>query len=539
MLLFILIVIVVVSTCLGVADGFSYVHGIFIIVGIIGIIFEFGRMSEKRYDEYIETTEESDDTDEQPDKITNEDFADFYPEFNPLETEIPFYTLPYQEENNEIEEQASVNYQSKYETTYERNEEEKNISGLIIFLLVATIGSLLWIYYDSREVNNVDTYTNYLNYQKNSNDYFYTDIDTYNDTDTFISFEEYFQYYMREYLQSRYEGTALLWEVRPIDDSSKVMYLMGSIHNGNKYMYPLKRVIMDAWNNSTALATEIEGSLDLSSFIHKHNLVDYEVPLYDKLPNELYKKVWYCLTKDGSSDNYINRLTPLGALYILEYALESELIYKCFKELNNESSATSTSNIDKETQVNNDDTTFITIDTFNIELPIVNIELPIDDIYPPKPDIDIKDVDDIPGIDDYFRKQAKKERKRIYALETSASRLAALKKLRTEKNMILYMEQMFKDVNFWVGSSMSDFYFYWRTGDSSNAAARVPRQWQDTTSIYGVPFHNRNKQMASQIEKLFNRKQTFFVLAGASHFLNEGNIIDILQATGKYNIKRM
>ncbi|MBQ6269279.1 MAG: TraB/GumN family protein, partial [Bacteroidetes bacterium] len=49
----------------------------------------------------------------------------------------------------------------------------------------------------------------------------------------------------------------------------------------------------------------------------------------------------------------------------------------------------------------------------------------------------------------------------------------------------------------------------------------------------------RNKEMADNIEKILaNEDKNYFIIVGAGHLVSEKNIIELLEKTGKYKIKR-
>ena len=43
--------------------------------------------------------------------------------------------------------------------------------------------------------------------------------------------------------------------------------------------------------------------------------------------------------------------------------------------------------------------------------------------------------------------------------------------------------------------------------------------------------------MAKKIEKLFEENKKYFIVVGAGHLIGKDGIIDLLQKTGKYEIK--
>ena len=48
----------------------------------------------------------------------------------------------------------------------------------------------------------------------------------------------------------------------------------------------------------------------------------------------------------------------------------------------------------------------------------------------------------------------------------------------------------------------------------------------------------RNQEMTAKIEELILTSKTHFIVLGAGHYVGKRSIIDLLEQTGKYTIKR-
>lgn len=279
-------------------------------------------------------------------------------------------------------------------------------------------------------------------------------------------------------------GTSILWEVRPKSDTSKVAYLLGSIHLAVRDLYPLNSVIMDSWNNSNALAVEINIlDLDPSSLMNSTKLINklfsFTEKLSDKLPADLYDKVKSTLSNNGIPENVINYLTPLGAAIILSLGDASNLILN-------------------------------------------------------------KDSNSVDGIDMYFLKKAKEESKPIYEVETLDIQISALETL--NENIIPYLQSLVDgtDNN---ESDINKLFMAWKTGDVKMIERMVNSSFSSDKALndklVSALLYDRNIGMTSKIEEYLSNEETYFVVLGAGHYVGERSIIGILQKSGKYHIKRL
>jgi uncharacterized protein YbaP (TraB family) len=117
------------------------------------------------------------------------------------------------------------------------------------------------------------------------------------------------------------QENTLLWEVRYKNDTSKVMYFLGSIHIGVKEMYPLNPIIMEAFDKSDVLGVEFDvENFDMSSLGMDLmlKLISFTETLDTKLPSELYQKLKTKLLENEIPETVIDNLTPLGAALMLE-----------------------------------------------------------------------------------------------------------------------------------------------------------------------------------------------------------------------------
>jgi uncharacterized protein YbaP (TraB family) len=280
-------------------------------------------------------------------------------------------------------------------------------------------------------------------------------------------------------------STSILWEVKSKSDTSKVAYLLGSIHIAIPELYPLNPVIMDAWNKCNVLAVELN-ILDIKtsdmfgtlSLVGK--LISFEEKLYDKLPADLYLKVKNALIKNGISEEMIDVFTPLAVVIMLELGDASNLVFN-------------------------------------------------------------KDSTSVDGIDMYFLKWAKMENKPIYEVESISTQIAALETL--NENIIPYLQSKIDGLDDDSNTDINKLFNAWKNGDVKTIENMInippTSDKKLNEKIMNALLYDRNINMANKIEKYLTQKETYFIVLGAGHYVGMKSIIDILQKTGNYYIKRL
>ena len=137
------------------------------------------------------------------------------------------------------------------------------------------------------------------------------------------------------------------------------------------------------------------------------------------------------------------------------------------------------------------------------------------------------------GIDKHFVDQAKREGKRIMALETIEEQMALLSKddktyqdklLRYTLESMSEMEPMLKKLS----SS-------WKNGDAKAIEKMFLLTMQDDASlseIYDALITKRNYMMTKKIQGFLQTKKDYFVVVGAGHVIGKEGIVDLLQQHG-------
>jgi len=296
--------------------------------------------------------------------------------------------------------------------------------------------------------------------------------------------------------------SSILWEVRSKSDTSKVAYLLGSVHIACSEMYPLNSVIMDAWNKCSALAVEINiMDIDASSLLDITNLdassislISFFMKLFslteklsDKLPADLYLKTKNILIKNGIPEEYIDNLTPFGVVLSLQLGDISRHLFN-------------------------------------------------------------KDSLSADGIDLYFLKQARLTNKPIYELESIEIQLKLLMSISDmiseliDGDIISYLESQLENLS-GSDADINDLFTAWRTGDIKSIENIINSPFSTDANlndkIMNAFLYNRNTDMSRKIENYLTDKERYFIVIGAGHYVGNKSIIDILQKTGKYYIKRL
>lgn len=292
-----------------------------------------------------------------------------------------------------------------------------------------------------------------------------------------------------------HKPTTLLWEVRQKTDTNKVIYLLGSIHIGNKEIYPLNPIITNAWNKSDALGVEVNIN-NISERDYGMDIVSKFVSftgdntINKQLPPELYKKLKNKLISIKIPEKMIDFLTPLGATLVIELG---------------------------------------------------------DIIESMKGMLGVKDDDKnnknmVDGIDMYFLKLAAASGKNIVELESFNRQIKVFEEL--NEFIIDYLANLLeKNEQEPDKENVSELFNAWKTGDVNAIEKLVSSSYSTNPEIdrkiKEILLYKRNSEISKKIEQYILENKTYFIVIGAGHFVGEKSIIDNLEKTGKYNIKRL
>ncbi|MFP4542914.1 MAG: TraB/GumN family protein [Candidatus Kapaibacterium sp.] len=136
------------------------------------------------------------------------------------------------------------------------------------------------------------------------------------------------------------------------------------------------------------------------------------------------------------------------------------------------------------------------------------------------------------GIDLYFLKKSEKNEKVTDALETMEMQINAFMEMDAEPDkFVAYMLE--DDAN--STETVQKMMNYWKNGQRDKLAEYLDGIYNEDGRFKNFTdeiLYKRNEKMADKIESFLNTGKTYFVIAGAAHFLGEGSIIDILEKKG-------
>ena len=288
--------------------------------------------------------------------------------------------------------------------------------------------------------------------------------------------------------ENDYKPHTLLWSV---EKNNKTLYLLGSVHIGSEDIYPLDKTIMKAFNQADVLGVEINPKnvnfLDMLSLFFD--------PLRDNsklLSKETYNKIKELFASFNLNDEIIKKLKPVGIAILSEVSKFSK-IAKTLKG----------------------------IDSF---------------------DKSMASSLSTPGIDQYFLNLADSTGKEIYEIESVKRQLRVFEALEdviedyiTETLSIDNTEKETMEVQTIMNA--------WKNGDIETLKKILDVDYTSNQKlnkrIKEELIIKRNKEMADNIEKILaNEDKNYFIIVGAGHLVSEKNIIELLEKTGKYKIKR-
>lgn len=267
------------------------------------------------------------------------------------------------------------------------------------------------------------------------------------------------------------EFTGYLWEVS--DGKSKI-YLYGSIHIADKSLYPLSKVVEDAFSDSDFLSVEADVS-DQSSILALTPLLMY-----------------------GDEDNIFNHLSEEGINKFETALLELGIKSNQFEKLN-----------------------IWTAGSAVLQLQLMKAGYL-----------------GAEGIDMYFLNQAKKFEKKIIELEGMAFQIGIFNNLTDLEQEELFIKNLgtieettneFEELlNAFISEDLNELEKFLMAEDEITL---------EDEKLEEELLLSRNIGMVEKIESYIQNEQNVFVVAGVMHFIGEGSIIELLEQEG-YTIKR-
>ncbi len=264
----------------------------------------------------------------------------------------------------------------------------------------------------------------------------------------------------------------LLLEVSKEGTENK-LYLFGSIHAGDESLYPLPDYVLNAYQNSDAIAVEfdlVEFTKDLSNQMQLLSQFVYTdgTKITDYIENDTYTKGVALLKSAGLYTSMMDHYKPIMWQSLLE----------------------------------------------NVAM----IDAGLNENY---------------GIDQYFLKLAKSNNKNIIELESAEYQYNML--LGFDMDMQVYLlEESIKQMDE-AKENMIALYDLYKKGNKEDLEKLVFEE--ETSDSYTEQYNNelitvRNQNMTKALEKTFVEGKNVFCTVGLAHIIGEGGIADLLEEKG-------
>ncbi len=264
-------------------------------------------------------------------------------------------------------------------------------------------------------------------------------------------------------------GRHMLWR---LESDAGVLYLLGSIHFGNAAMYPLPRVIREAYAASDALVVEV-------------NMAAQD-------PNETAALVSAMGTyRNGGSLQQVLAPSAWGRLQQVAEGLGIPL------------------------QMLTAQKPWFAAMT----LAVVALQK--------------SGYDNRWGIDKHFMDQAAGSGKPILELESLREQLAMMDGLADEVQQAMLLQSLHELEH--SGDYFGAMLKAWQAGDRSALVRLIAEGFSDSPAgrrMYDVFLTQRNRRMAERIESLARERRTYFVVVGAAHLVGADGLVRMLQARG-------
>lgn len=145
------------------------------------------------------------------------------------------------------------------------------------------------------------------------------------------------------------------------------------------------------------------------------------------------------------------------------------------------------------------------------------------------------------GIDNYFLKKAKKDKKEILELESSEFQYNMLISF-PDKLYDLMIRESIAEEDLMI-EELKELYEAWLKGDATGIVDSEDMDSEDLANIdenilemieeYNYKMLiDRNNSMTKKVDSYFNDKKNVFVVVGAAHVVGEGGIAEQLQKLG-------
>jgi len=256
-----------------------------------------------------------------------------------------------------------------------------------------------------------------------------------------------------------------------VEGGKSVVYLLGSIHAAKPSLYPLNEKITKAYEESKNLVVEVD--IEENKFAVQMKVMQLGMYNNKTLKDVLPKDVYSNLTKRAQEIG----LTILAISKMKPWLASLSLVMFKMKELG----------------------------------------------YDPEH-----------GIDLFFLKKAKKEKKNIIELETAIFQLEMLSSF-SEKLNILNIKLMLED---WdkMGAELAKMFAQWKIGETqamSDLTTKYVKKYPEFKGYNKKLLTDRNIDMTKKVDGMLKGKKTsYFVIVGGGHLIGKSGIIELLRKKG-------
>lgn len=273
------------------------------------------------------------------------------------------------------------------------------------------------------------------------------------------------------------EGNNLLWK---ISDNNSSVWILGSIHYADSSFYPLSKVIEQAFQESEALAVEMdisdtETQIQTEEEFKKEGMFSENENLKDFLPDSLWNKLDSIAVVLGVPSEMFLPMRPwmaatvLASMAILSTGIEKDL-----------------------------------------------------------------------GIDVVLLDSAANSGKEIIALETPKEQVQSFSDVAdsNETSGISYLETTFKEFEN-LKPMLKSILHAWKTADikALQELLKTENMTKVEEKLNQRIYNERNLKMAAKVEEFLKANKKIFVVVGVGHLILEDNVLEILSKKG-YSIQK-
>lgn len=139
------------------------------------------------------------------------------------------------------------------------------------------------------------------------------------------------------------------------------------------------------------------------------------------------------------------------------------------------------------------------------------------------------------GIDSYFFRKAKKDKKGLIFLESNDFQLNLLSSL-GRKDQDLFLKGVLTELDT-LESMADDMLHAWERGDTEKLQSIIEKSFEGQTAAYDRLIVKRNKSWAAKINNYLKQNSDILVIVGSAHLVGKNSLIELLKEKG-YKVKQ-